>query len=171
MILGYLSSPGEEVHAEIYFQPKDRHLLIELISSLYGEHFTFNSFDLHLPLVEPRPFQFVKLPKFQFVYVPLTDIKTNKLYKLLEFTTNCYQKLVEGGGQPHEWITKELYLSSDLLKPEPKKITELSSIKELDRVERLLKEADLQLSSEQEVILLRRIVQEQQEIINSLRGK
>jgi hypothetical protein len=40
----------------------------------------------------------------------------------------------------------------------------------MERLEKLLKEADLQLSPEQEVNLLRKIVEEQQAIINNLKG-
>jgi hypothetical protein len=40
----------------------------------------------------------------------------------------------------------------------------------MERLEKLLKEADLQLLPEQEVKLLRKIVEEQQAIINNLKG-
>ena len=40
----------------------------------------------------------------------------------------------------------------------------------MERIEKLLKELDLQLSPEQEVKLLRKIVEEQQTVINKLQG-
>lgn len=40
----------------------------------------------------------------------------------------------------------------------------------MERLEKLLKGADLQLLPEQEVKLLRKIVEEQQAIINNLKG-
>ena len=108
---------------------------------------------------------------FQFVYHTLnynTTSPSERLIRKLE-REEVYQE-IHNSRDIHDLLTNGTVFFTDRLLSEPVNSFKVKAISEMERIEKLLKEADLQLSPEQEVKLLRKIVKEQQSIINNLKG-
>ena len=79
-------------------------------------------------------------------------------------------EIIFEGGDIYELLTNDSQFFTSKLLPESIHSSKVKTISEMERIEKLLKEADLQLSPEQEVKLLRKIVEQQQAVINKLQG-
>ena len=158
--------------AEVFFLEKDLPHLETLLGSLYNK---FKLDTTILGWVESLPNELSKLfcvtKDFQFVYHTLNYNATSpseRLIRKLE-REEVYQEIQNSRGI-HDLLTNDTIFLTNILLSEPVNSFKVKAISEMERIEKLLKEADLQLSPEQEVKLLRKIVKEQQSIINNLKG-
>lgn len=158
--------------AEIFFLEKDLPYLESLLGSLYNK---FKLDTISLGWVEFLPHEQTKLlcvtKDFQFVYHTLnynTTSPSERLIRKLE-REEVYQE-IQNSRDIHDLLTNGSIFFTDRLLSEPVNSFKIKAISEMERIEKLLKEADLQLSPEQEVKLLRKIVEEQQAVINNLKG-
>ena len=158
--------------AEIFFLENDLPHLESLLSSLYNK---FKLDTISLACVEFLPHEQSKLlcvtKDFQFVYHTLnydTTSPSERLIRKLE-REEVYQE-IQNSHDIHNLLTNGSVFFTDRLLSEPVNSFKIKAISEMERIEKLLKEVDLQLSPEQEVKLLRKIVEEQQAIINNLKG-
>lgn len=158
--------------AEVFFLEKDLLHLESLLGSLYNK---FKLDTTTLGWVESFPNELSKLfcvtNDFQFVYHTLNYNITSpseRLIRKLE-REEVYQE-IHNSRDIHDLLTNGTIFFTDRLLSEPVNSFKVKAISEMERIEKLLKEVDLQLSPEQEVKLLRKIVKEQQSIINNLKG-
>jgi hypothetical protein len=158
--------------AEIFFLENDLPHLESLLGSLYNK-FKLDTISLGwvelLPHEQPRLLCVTK--DFQFVYHTLnynTTSPSERLIRKLE-REEVYQE-IQNFRDIHDLLTNGTIFFTDRLLSEPVNSFKVKAISEMERIEKLLKEVDLQLSPEQEVKLLRKIVEEQQAIINNLKG-
>ena len=157
-----------EMHlADIYALSQDINKINSLLEKLpYG---TFlNPEVVHIPMILPGPLEFCKTQDFQFIFS-----LTNKEYQdgdlKLKFL-GVIQETIWYGGEIYELLSKDNKFFTSKLLPESLYSSKVKAISEMERIEKLLKEVDLQLSPEQEVKLLRKIVEQQQTVINNLQG-
>lgn len=152
---------------DIYFLDKDRDILRSLLCSVYSV-WSLVPAPIHFPELVPGPLEVYKNQGLEFVYKFTTgsDYADRLNLKLL----GPEQETTYEGGEIYELLTKDNRFFTSKLIEEPMHSFKVKTISETERIEKLLKEADLQLSPEQEVKLLRKIVEEQQAIINSLQG-
>lgn len=158
--------------AEIFFLEKDLSHLGSLLGSLYHKFKLVSvpceSDEFH-PHAEPK--LFCKTNVFQFVYNTFnyqTTSPSERLIRKLEME-NFYQE-IHNCPDVHDLLINGSQFFTNKLLQEPVYSFKVKAISEMERIEKLLKEADLQLSPEQEVKLLRKIVEEQQVVINNLKG-
>lgn len=153
--------------ADIYFLDKDRDILRSLLCSGYPA-WSLVPESIHFPELVPGPLELYKNQGLQFVYKLTTGSdRTDRLsLKLL----GAEQETIYEGGEIYELLTKDNRFFTSKLIDKPIHSFKVKAISEMERIEKLLKGADLQLSPEQEVKLLRKIVEEQQVIINNLKG-
>ena len=159
-------NPGKHL-ADVYVLFQDINKLDNLLEKLsYGEF--FNPEVIQLPMILPGPLEFCKTQDFQFIF-RLSDKEYQDEDLQLKFLGDI-QETIWVGGEIYELLTNDNKFFTSKLSPEPVYSSKVKAISEMERIEKLLKEADLQLSPEQEVKLLRKIVEEQQAIINKLQG-
>ena len=158
---------GRRHVGEVYFLAND----IYKLDNLLGKNDLgrcVNHEVIHLPMILPGPLEFCKTQDFQFIF-RLSD-KEYQFEDLNLKLPGAIQETIYGGGEIYELLTNDNKFFTSKLLPEPVYSSKVKAISEMERIEKLLKEADLQLSPEQEVKLLRKIVEEQQAIINKLQG-
>ena len=151
---------------DVYFLADDINKLDSLLGKNdFGE--CFNPGVIQLPMILPGPLEFCKTQDFQFIFR-----LSNQEYQDDDLKINFLGDIQETiwGGEIYELLTNDNKLFTSKLQPEPIYSYKVKAISEMERIEKLLKEADLQLSPEQEVKLLRKIVEEQQTVINNLQG-
>ena len=158
--------------AEIFFLEKDLSHLESLLGSLYNK-FKIVSVPSELDVysLHAEPKLFCKTEDFQFVYNTFNYQSTSpggRLIRKLELE-GFYQEMHNSPDIHDLLINGSAFFTSKLL-PESLYSYKVKAISEMERIEKLLKEVDLQLSPEQEVKLLRKIVEEQQTVINKLQG-
>ena len=163
---------GDFPIAEVFFLERDLPHLETLLGSLYNK---FKLDTTTLGWVESFPNELSKLfcvtKDFQFVYHTLNYNATSpseRLIRKLE-REEVYQE-IHNSRDIHDLLTNGTIFFTNRLLSEPVNSFKVKAISEMERIEKLLKEVDLQLSPEQEVKLLRKIVEEQQAIINNLKG-
>lgn len=129
---------------------------------------TFNPEPIHLPALITGPLEFCKEPDLWFVYKLSVGVNIHDHPSLKMLASE--QKTIHEGGEICELLTKDNRFFTSKLIDKPVNSFKVRAISEMERIEKLLKEVNLQLSPEQEVKLLRKIVEEQQAIINNLKG-
>ncbi|UIS25044.1 hypothetical protein PQC65_gp106 [Aeromonas phage pAEv1810] len=152
---------------DVYFLADDLNKLDVLLSKdNFGE--CFNPERIHLPALLAGPLEFCKAPDIRFIYKLSVGVNSydHPSLKML----GAEQETIYEGGEIQELLTKDNRFFTSKLIDKPVHSFKVKAISEMERIEKLLKEADLQLSPEQEVKLLRKIVEEQQTIINNLKG-
>lgn len=166
-VFGTCYNNGRYHVGDVYFLAEDLNKLDNLLAkNHFGE--CFNPEVIHLPMLLPGPLEFCKTQDFQFIFS-----LTNKEYQdgdlKLKFL-GVIQETIWYGGEIYELLSKDNKFFTSKLLPESFYSSKVKTISEMERIEKLLKELDLQLSPEQEVKLLRKIVEEQQTVINKLQG-
>ncbi|MGL4614352.1 MAG: hypothetical protein ACRCVV_10740 [Shewanella sp.] len=168
-INGTSYADGKRYVGDIYFLADDLNKLdVLLTEALFTV--TFNPEVIILPALVAGPLEFFKTQDLQFIYRHALGVD-NSDHLNLNVLGDVQQETIYDGGVIYDLLTKDnRFFTSKLLFSKPINSFKVKTISEMERIEELLKEADLQLSPEQEVKLLRKIVEEQQVIINNLQG-
>lgn len=153
--------------AEIYFLADDLDKLDALLSKSLA-CYSFVSKPIHLPALVAGPLEFCKAPDLRFIYKLSACVNSHDRSSLKMLASE--QETIYACGDIYELLTKDNRFFTSKLIDKSVSSFKVKGISEMERIEKLLKEADLQLSPEQETKLLRKIVEEQQAIINTLKG-
>lgn len=152
---------------DVYFLADD----LDKLDVLLTKHLITLVFDpepIHLPALVAGPLEFCKAPDLRFIYKLSVGVNSYDHPSLKMLTSE--QETIYEGGEIYELLTKDNRFFTSKLIEKPIHSFKVKAISEMERIEKLLKEADLQLSPEQEVKLLRKIIEEQQTVINKLQG-
>lgn len=164
---GKLYINGKGYVADIYFLADDLNKLDVLLTKALIS-VTFNPEPIHLPALVAGPLEFCKTPDLQFIYKLSIGVNSDD-HLSLKMLGEIHEIIFEGG-DIYELLTNDCQFFTSKLLPESIYSSKVKTISEMERIEKLLKELDLQLSPEQEIKLLRKIVEEQQTVINNLKG-
>lgn len=166
-VFGTCYNNGRYHVGDVYFLAEDLNKLDNLLAkNHFGE--CFNPEVIHLPMLLPGPLEFCKTQDLQFIYRFSNGVKSDD-HLDLRMLGEVHETIYEGR-DIYELLTKYNGFFTSKLLQEPIYSYKVKAISEMERIEKLLKELDLQLSPEQEVKLLRKIVEEQQTVINKLQG-
>ncbi|WAX22328.1 hypothetical protein AVP1_0218 [Aeromonas phage AVP1] len=164
---GKLYINGKGYGADIYFLAGD----LDKLDALLSKGLITLAFDpepIHLPALVAGPLEICKAPDLRFIYKLSVGVNSYDHPSLKMLASE--QETIYEGGEIYELLTKDNRFFTSKLIDKPIHSFKVKAISEMERIEKLLKEADLQLSPEQEVKLLRKIIEEQQTVINKLQG-